>query len=142
MPKIIDFGESYHHKVCKEDFVPGFTHPFGAPECYYPTDLRIFGPHNDIFSLGVISFQLLFSRLPFYCHDQLQLENRYLNIGLDKYLYFCTEAREDYGDSTIDSLLQLVLGRCLDIDPNRRPDLNWISLILREMLDYFYFYYL
>lgn len=56
MPKIIDFGESYHHKVCKEDFVPGFTHPYGAPECYYPTDLKIFGPHNDIFSLGVISF--------------------------------------------------------------------------------------
>jgi serine/threonine protein kinase len=56
VPKIIDFGESYHAKVCKEEFVPGFSHPYGAPECYYPTNLEIFGPHNDVFSLGIISF--------------------------------------------------------------------------------------
>jgi hypothetical protein len=65
-----------------------------------------------------------------------------VNSAFENYFYFCAEARDDSGDSTITSLLQLTIGRCLDADPNRRPDLNWMSLLLREILDYFYCYYL
>jgi eukaryotic-like serine/threonine-protein kinase len=55
MVKIIDFGESYHLSICNDNFIPGFTMPYGAPESFYPIDRNSFTSKNDIFSLGVIA---------------------------------------------------------------------------------------
>jgi serine/threonine protein kinase len=77
MVKIIDFGESYHRLVCNDDFIPGFTMPYGAPESYYPVDSNSFSSKNDIFSLGVIASELMNARLPFYFFNEEKHFERY-----------------------------------------------------------------
>lgn len=32
--KIIDFGEAYCYMVCKSNYRPGFTNPYGPPEVF------------------------------------------------------------------------------------------------------------
>lgn len=44
----------------------------------------------------------------------------------------------NYGDSDIFPLLQLMISRCLDPDPTKRPELDWMCIVLREAIDYYY----
>lgn len=55
---------SFSHAVHQ----PGFSMPYSAPENYTPQ------PHydskNDVFSLGVIMYELFFDKYPFFLHDE------------------------------------------------------------------------
>ena len=139
MVKIIDFGESYHHEVCEADFVPGFTMPYSSPEIYYPIDSGCFSEKNDIFSMGVIAYEMFNQRLPFYFYDPEKHFDRYTEENFEDYWFLAAEDCDDRGDPYVFSLLQLVIGRCLDIRPSKRPDLDWMCLIMREFLDFYHY---
>ena len=68
--KLIDFGESYHPQVNDygihhpyAGFVPGFTVPYSSPELF--SNSKSFSSKSDVFSMGVIFFELLYNKSPF-----------------------------------------------------------------------------
>lgn len=71
--KIIDFGEAYHkgttnklvQNAGKGAYSPGRTFPYAPPE----TSQRVtdFTSQQDMYSLGVIIYQLIFGCYPFTC---------------------------------------------------------------------------
>jgi hypothetical protein len=53
--------------------------------------------------------------------------------------WFCSpEENLNFGEGTIFPILQLLIGKCLSPNPEERPELEWVVLILRNCLDYFY----
>lgn len=72
MLKFIDFGESYHPDLKSNSFPyldhqPGFSVPYSAPENYkFP---QHYTHKNDVFSLGIILYELFLSKYPFNFFD-------------------------------------------------------------------------
>lgn len=64
--RITDFGESYHKEVCKDDFRPGRTIPYAAPEILKDSSNpeEKFTPKADVFSFGVLISDILFDYYP------------------------------------------------------------------------------
>jgi hypothetical protein len=53
--------------------------------------------------------------------------------------WFCSpEENLNFGEGTIFPILQLLIGKCLSPNPEERPELEWVVLILRNCLDYLY----
>lgn len=73
--KIIDFGESYEESVFKRNlastdyyqYSPGLSFPYSSPEVLLRA--KDFGFEQDIYSLGVILFQMLFGSTPLRCSN-------------------------------------------------------------------------
>lgn len=87
MPKIIDFGEAYCFFICKKDYSPGFTNPYGPPEVFTH---KAFSTKQDVFSFGMILFRLMFNRLPFEPTDALK--RSYANYTYNNKLFFSVES--------------------------------------------------
>jgi serine/threonine protein kinase len=73
MIKLIDFGESYHPNIKSTylinwDHQPGFSVPYSAPENYNFS--TTYTHKNDIFSLGIILYELFLSKFPFFSYDE------------------------------------------------------------------------
>jgi serine/threonine protein kinase len=110
--KIIDFGESYHPDICDKDFCPGFTVPYSCPELY--SDHRSYTSKADIFSIGVIFYEMLYSRCPFDIH----VNTTRIDQEMSKYSelwYFSPEEYESYGESEVLRLLNVLISRCLAV---------------------------
>ena len=65
-------------------------------------------------------FEILYGRVPF--------ENR-------EKLFLGVENCDVYGDSAIIRLLNWMISRCLSRNPELRPEMDWISIILRLSLE-------
>ena len=69
IPKIFDFGQSYHNQVCNKDFTPGFTFPYVAPEIYQrflrimlkkDPEIVLYSQKQDVYALGIIISEVFF----------------------------------------------------------------------------------
>ncbi len=67
--QLIDFGQSYHQKLCGKgnnfnnlDYNPGYTLPFSFPEKF---SAKEFTNKSDMFSFGVLTFYSIFRSLPY-----------------------------------------------------------------------------
>lgn len=49
------------------------------------------------------------------------------------------EGQLSYADNQIFRLLNFLIRSCLRENPEDRPELDWVALILRECLDFFYY---
>ena len=65
-------------------------------------------------------FEVLFGRVPF--------ENR-------EKMFLAPETSDLYGDSVVIRILNWMISRCLSRNPDHRPELDWISIILRLCLE-------
>jgi serine/threonine protein kinase len=71
--KLIDFGESYEESVFQRNessndyyqYSPGISFPYSSPEALLRA--KDFGFEQDIFSLGIILFQMFFGTTPLRC---------------------------------------------------------------------------
>lgn len=60
--RVFDFGEAYHPSICSEDYKPGFTLQYSAPE-YFQRPCQ-FDEKSDVYGLGVTLYETLFQRNP------------------------------------------------------------------------------
>ncbi len=123
MIKLIDFGQSYQYETSrkystsknKKDFryIPGKTAPFTAPEVYSKSD--DFSSQQDIFSLGVIAFKLIFGSYPFRCSDKMTekvlKEKNYMD-----YVFLTPENAEDLGNMNLYNLLMILVARLMNVN--------------------------
>lgn len=42
-----------------------------------------------------------------------------------------------YGDGVVFPLLPMIIGRCLDADPEKRPEIDWLCLLMRVIYEYY-----
>ena len=84
MVKIIDFGDAYSPKVTSKylkkeknmiKYNPGKTMPFTSPEIFSRS--CNFTGAQDMFSLGIMAFKMIFGTYPFSCSDTI-LEKLYI----------------------------------------------------------------
>lgn len=117
--KVCDFGSAWRMQDPLPSEIPG-TLAFNAPECFLsPIQLS---PSCDIFSAGVLWFQLLTGRTPFKGNDQ----NRCLDQA---YLQVCEKK------AIIPPEIGPVLHAMMSEDPTQRPSAkDMISLPLFEGL--------
>jgi serine/threonine protein kinase len=133
MIKVIDFGESYHPDL-KHKHNPGFTQPYSAPEIYNcPAH---YSSPSDVFSLGVILYEILLSRFPFYLHSDRSKELCYRRGTVFQRWLAAPEDYEMNGDATLLPLLLLLADKCMHPDPASRPQIEWIVIFLRESLEF------
>jgi hypothetical protein len=50
-------------------------------------------------------------------------------------MFFAAENCELYGDPFLIRILNWVISRCMSRHPDQRPELDWISIILRLALE-------
>lgn len=133
MIKVIDFGESYHPDL-KYKHNPGFTQPYSAPEIYNCPNH--YSSPSDVFSLGVIIYEMLLSRFPFYLHSDRSKELCYRRGTVFQRWLAAPEDYDMNGDATLLPLLLLLADKCMHPDPASRPQLEWIVIFLRESLEF------
>ncbi|CAK94444.1 unnamed protein product (macronuclear) [Paramecium tetraurelia] len=134
--KISDFGEAISTKGNQQNQKVGRSMPYCAPEMLNPNWKENFTPAYDIFSFGVLLFELLFERHP--------IDFRYQNIKIleDKYQRQTYSVRVNIEEDKrkgpqkiMKYLLNLCLA-CLQPDPKCRPNIDKIVLILKDSLSY------
>jgi serine/threonine protein kinase len=108
--------------------------PYSAPENYTPQ------PHydskNDVFSLGVIMYELFFGKYPFYLHDEDLRRLVYSTGTYQEYWFEAPEEALPNGDPLVMPTLYSVMLQCLREDPRDRPELEWIALLFREFIEF------
>lgn len=50
-------------------------------------------------------------------------------------VFYAVERNELFGDDLLASIIGFLIIRCLDADPERRPRVEWIGIILKLMLN-------
>jgi hypothetical protein len=50
-------------------------------------------------------------------------------------VFYAVERNELFGDDLLLSVIGFLIIRCLDADPERRPRVEWIGIILKLMLN-------
>ncbi|CAD8121990.1 unnamed protein product [Paramecium sonneborni] len=136
MAKITDFGEALNTNKNIEKEKPGKTLPFSAPEMQQKVETSKFTYAYDIYSFGVLFFELLFDRYPI---DFRKQNFKPLEDKLQKLNYF-VRYDEEYDKLLGPQVLMKYLGRlclqCLQPDPTKRPNIDKIILVLKDCLTY------
>jgi serine/threonine protein kinase len=78
----------------------------------------------------VVFFQMLYDRFPFYILKTQPDLKREMQKYLE-YWYFAPEEYEFYGDVTVLRILNNLLSKCLSVDPEDRPELDWLAVVVR-----------
>jgi len=52
--------------------------PYSAPETYYPSGK--FSDKNDIFSLGVVAYEIFYKKFPFYLFNEATRSTVYRSL--------------------------------------------------------------
>lgn len=76
--KLTDFGLAFLRGEGTEDHKVFGTPQYMAPEQFYGRG-ALFGPHTDLYALGVMAYQLVCGRLPFSGATMLALANDHIN---------------------------------------------------------------
>jgi serine/threonine protein kinase len=103
--------------------------PYSSPESYFPSGH--FDQKNDVFSLGVIAYELLYGHYPFFLSNHATRSQVYRNSDYPNHWFYNPEELLNYGDQHVFPLLQLLIARCLHPDPASRPHLDWLCVTLR-----------
>lgn len=72
LTKLIDFGEAFSQKVKSSQgigFKRGYTMPFCSPEHFARKES--FTMKQDVFSLGIIMYRIIFGDYPFFSSEEL-----------------------------------------------------------------------
>jgi serine/threonine protein kinase len=85
----------------------------------------------------VIAYEILYGKFPFFLYNEKTHSEIYKYKEYTNHWFYTPEELKNYGDSSVFPLLQLIFGRCLDPDPGRRPQLDWLCLMLRECIDFY-----
>ena len=112
LTKLIDFGEAYNSKVSKmngADFKRGYTFPFCSPE-YFERN-KNFSSKQDIFSLGMIIWRLIFNDYPFFASNEAK--DSYKDKSYMKKIMLAPERGEGYGKVQTIDLIYRLLFKCL-----------------------------
>ncbi|CAD8112838.1 unnamed protein product [Paramecium primaurelia] len=127
--KITDFGEAINTRNIIDGQRPGKTIPYCPPEYYQNLEANQLTYAYDIYSFGVLLFELLFDRYPIDFRiqkDKLQTQNYFVRY------------KEEYQKLVGPQYLMKYLGRlciqCLQPDEQKRPNLDKIILVLIDSL--------
>ncbi len=128
--KVVDFGLA---KMREETYTPGITSPgivCGTPEYMSPEQARgdTLDPRSDLYSVGVILFQLLTGRLPFHGESPTQVVLAHLTE-------VPPDPRAVAADRNIPAPLAAITLRALAKDPAMRfQDANAFASALTSVL--------
>jgi serine/threonine protein kinase len=112
---------------------PGYTVPYSPPEIF-KNESQIFLAKSDVFSLGVIMFEMIYGSYPYDIFETTERVDEIMRGYLKKW-YFTPEEYETYGDVNVLRILNGLISRCLASDPVHRPELDWIALVVRQCFD-------
>ncbi|CAK81156.1 unnamed protein product (macronuclear) [Paramecium tetraurelia] len=144
MAKITDFGEAINTNNISDSNKPGKTIPFCAPEIQQRLENNQYTYAYDIYSLGVLIFELLFDRFPIVrlitiFQDFRKQNYKCLEDKLQKQIYQ-VRYNEDEDQKIGPQYLMKYLGRlciqCLQPDPQLRPNIDKIILVLKDCLTF------
>jgi serine/threonine protein kinase len=107
--------------------------PYSAPENYNFQDS--YDSKNDVFSLGVIMYELFLGNYPFYLHDETLRHHVYAHGNYQDYWLEAPEESLAYGDPLLMPIVYSVMAKCLSPRPTDRPELEWIALLFREFIE-------
>lgn len=121
--KLIDFGiakcvPSDTTHICRESSVG--TISYMAPEAVRQGALKV-GRSSDVWSLGIVLFQIVYGRVPFAHLDPMQRIFALTDPGM--VISFPPEHRFDDHPSDVQEMLLDVLDKCLQRDPAMRPSI-------------------
>ncbi|CAD8210133.1 unnamed protein product [Paramecium pentaurelia] len=131
--KITDFGEAINTRNIIDGQRPGKTIPYCAPEYYQNLEANQLTYAYDIYSFGVLLFELLFDRYPI----DFRIQNQKDKLLTQNYF---VRYNEEYQKLVGPQYLMKYLGRlciqCLQPDKEKRPNLDKIILVLRDGLTF------
>lgn len=110
MPKIIDFGVAIHHRLTGTQSIGGLI---GSPSYMAPEQVRdgAATPLSDLYSLGVVGYELLSGKRPFYGDNLSHLIHQ---------IIYATPPPLAKLRSSVPSGLERVIERAMEKDPERR----------------------
>ena len=112
-----------------------------APEIYANFEKNsakkdmVFSEKHDVFSFGVMMAELVFNCRLFSLSAEKFKEVYRNGEVLDRY-FFASEKIECFGDHKVIMPLALIVQRCMDPDPRKRPKFDWIAVSLKLILDH------
>jgi serine/threonine protein kinase len=86
--KLIDFGESYHYKVCGDHHRPKYTRLYASPEVVTSVNGRLFTEKSDVFSFGIMAHKIFFDRYPYFFRDQESFEKGNIDKNLREKTFY------------------------------------------------------
>jgi serine/threonine protein kinase len=113
--KLIDFGEAYSLKLRSSSgtlMKRGYTPPFCSPEYFQRKDNFII--QQDIFSLGMIIYRMIFSEYPFFPSNSLVSTYKEKTYG--KKMLLAPERGEAFGNGQTVDLIYKVFFKCISLD--------------------------
>ncbi|CAD8190673.1 unnamed protein product [Paramecium octaurelia] len=136
MAKITDFGEAINKSKYSDKEKPGKTMPFCAPEIQQKLEPNQYTYAYDIYSFGVLLFELLFDRFPI---DFRRQNLKPLEEKLHKLAYsvrYDENFDKDLGPQGIMKYLGRMCLQCMQPDPALRPNIDKMVLVLKDCLTY------
>jgi serine/threonine protein kinase len=122
--KLLDFGESYHPAVKNK---PGHTVPYSSPEVHASADHYTI--KSDLYSFGIILFEILYGRHPFALHLEQNME-KYRTGGYLGHWLYAPEQADLLGECSVYKCLNHLVSKCLEVEPYQRPEEMAVGLLL------------
>lgn len=138
--KLTDLGEAHHPQRSLDNYQPGTSIPYSSPEAYqYGTFTgQCITNKSDVYSFGVMLMESLFSTQPLEVSNQ-SMDKLYEDFASGKYhnrLIVNPMTGSECGPQPIMEILYALAIRCFDPNPNNRPEVKWMTVVLRESLAY------
>lgn len=141
--KLIDFGEAYHPQLTKEfenlesskqkkafRYSPGKTYPYAPPETSSRKDS--FSSQQDVFSVGMLLFRLVFGYLPLNLSDR-SFERLYRRGEYLSRIMLAPEQGEHLASREFMNLAVGLIFKCLQPEEQMRPLPMWLHILLTKL---------